>query len=155
MAMHRNTNDFIPVPWSDVCNGDTVYLRGSHDGEPAVYGPHCVVSADERKLGNSKGTFMHYSEALMFRKRAPVPLDTVNVGDTLEDVWGRKGKVKKIELNHRGFFFTMELLEQELKSTTIYGDGRPNRNNYRPAGSEILWPGGNVREIHGQTKDSP
>lgn len=68
MAMYRDMTKFRSTTWDDVSDGDTVFIRGSHDGSPAAYGPHTVASADERKLTNKKGTFMHFSESLMIRK---------------------------------------------------------------------------------------
>lgn len=64
--MRVNAEEFVDLPWADAEVGQTVWLRGTHDGRFRAYGPHVVHSVEKRKLRNSRGSvFMHYAEDLL------------------------------------------------------------------------------------------
>lgn len=68
MGVHLNMQMFEDVAWADVTHGDTVYLRGTCEGDPCVYGPHTVLDPVRRRLVNKNGTgFYHLSEELTRR----------------------------------------------------------------------------------------
>ncbi len=46
---------FAAVSWSDVEEGDTVYIIGTHEGKGVAHGPHTVHSIKDCKLRNKRG----------------------------------------------------------------------------------------------------
>ena len=65
----KQIGNYTPVLWEQVACGDSVWLRGTHDGCSVVYGPHTVADVSGRKLQGSRGRFTHWSEDLMRRRR--------------------------------------------------------------------------------------
>ena len=60
--------NFIPVKWEEVVDGQKVFLAGTHLGNFRAYGPHWVNSASKRQLINSRNTtFLEYPEDLLVR----------------------------------------------------------------------------------------
>lgn len=73
-------DDFVPVKWSEVTDGDVVYLRGTHLGNFRAYGPHRVDLGRSRHLRNTRGVrFTHMPEDLLKRVMRHIPCD--NNGD--------------------------------------------------------------------------
>lgn len=41
--------------WADLVEGETVFILGTHDGNPKLYGPHKIHSVENRDCINSRG----------------------------------------------------------------------------------------------------
>ena len=72
--MHPIYDDFVDVSWSDVQDGDRVWIDNYEKGEkplanPLISGPYLVVSVDRRTLrtlfGKLQRTMMHYPNNLL------------------------------------------------------------------------------------------
>jgi len=56
---------FFQVDWTNLSNGDMVWIKGKHIDTTCFYGPHEVVSAKRRILKNKyERQFMHYPDDL-------------------------------------------------------------------------------------------
>lgn len=56
------------IPWKNLKEDEEVWLIGTHLKEPCTYGPHYVVSVDNRCLKNKKGkAFTHFPDDLLIK----------------------------------------------------------------------------------------
>jgi hypothetical protein len=54
--------------WADLKTGDKVFILGTHDMKPRLYGPHRVADTERRTLENSKGhKFLNLLDDLVTR----------------------------------------------------------------------------------------
>lgn len=56
---------YSPVSWTDVHDGQQIWLAGTRDGEPYAYGPFTVLNRVARFLANRRRSFMHYGDDLL------------------------------------------------------------------------------------------
>ena len=60
--------NFKPILWKEVVDGQEIYTEGTHLGEFIAYGPHRVSDKEKRELINSRGqTFLTYPEDLLVK----------------------------------------------------------------------------------------
>ena len=63
-----NQDNFIPVKWEEVVEGQEVFLAGTHLGDFLAYGPHWIDDVEKRKLINGRRvTFLEYPEDLLVK----------------------------------------------------------------------------------------
>jgi hypothetical protein len=66
--MYITKDQFTPILWEDVIDGQEIYTEGTVLGEFMAYGPHHVNDKKRRELINSRGqTFFTYPEDLLVR----------------------------------------------------------------------------------------
>ena len=60
---------FKNISWDNVCEGQKIFIKGTHIGNFRAYGPHQVKSIDKRTLINSRDVeFPQPEECLLVRK---------------------------------------------------------------------------------------
>jgi hypothetical protein len=62
-------DDYKSSLWSELEDGDIVYIKGTHLDKECFYGPHIVANAEERRLKTQQGvSFLHCPQGLYTKK---------------------------------------------------------------------------------------
>jgi hypothetical protein len=67
--VYISKENFFPILWEEVINGQEIYTEGTVLGKFMAYGPHHIHNRECRELINAKGQiFLSYPEDLLVRK---------------------------------------------------------------------------------------